>query len=224
MKRSRGARRKLAYAIVVPPFVSAPVCILLYVLGVSVDAIKDVWYAGMFAGSIWLANRDGTSLSQIGLTKRRCGTSLALAAIWETVTFFLVGVPIFFLVAGRWPSLMTLDSRMVYPALHFMLVGLGEETWFRGLIMRRLLDSGAGSVAAVVSSTALFLLFHVPASAPMLFQNPGLMPLYLTSMSSLFLWSAGFAVIALKTGNIVGPVVLHAVDDFASKILYPLSI
>jgi len=67
MKRSPSAWRKLAYAIVVPPLVSAPVCILLYVLGVSVDAIKDVWYAGMFAGSIWLANRDGTSLSQIGL-------------------------------------------------------------------------------------------------------------------------------------------------------------
>jgi len=120
--------------------------------------------------------------------------------------------------------LMALNSSMVYPAFHFVLVGLGEETWFRGLIMRGLLDSGAGSVATVVSNTALFVLFHVPASAPMLSQNPGLMALYLMSMSSLFLWSAGFAVIALKTGNILGPVVLHAVDDFVSKVLYPLSV
>jgi len=219
MRKSRGMWGKVAYALIIPPFLTAPVCILMYLLGVDVNAIKDLWYVGIFIGSVWLAKSDGISLNNIGLTRKGCGRSFVLAAVWEATTFFMVGVPIFYLLAGRLPGLIPFNAHMFYMAFHFALVGLAEETWFRGLVLRRLLDLGMGGVAAVACNAALFTFIHVPASVPILLENPALLPSYLLSMSSLFLWSAGFAEISLKTYNIVGPVVLHGVDDFVSKAL-----
>jgi len=217
-------RRGTAYALVVPPLFAAPLCILLYLLGADINPIKDLWYVGILIGSIWMARKDGITLNGIGLARKGCCKSLTLATIWETATFLMIGVPTFYLLTGRLPALMPLSSGMTYAAVHFALVGLAEETWFRGLVMRRLLDHGMDGVVAVVWNATLFILIHVPASVPMLLESPALFPPYLLSMSSLFLWSAGFAVIALRTSNIVGPIVLHGVDDFVSKILYPLSI
>jgi hypothetical protein len=41
-------------------------------------------------------------------------------------------------------------------------------------------------------------------------------------MLTIFVWAAGVAGIALKTGNLLGRMVVYGLDDFVSKVLYLL--
>ncbi|MFB0567968.1 MAG: hypothetical protein ACETVM_05240 [Candidatus Bathyarchaeia archaeon] len=51
-----------------------------------------------------------------------------------------------------------------------------------------------------------------------------IMPGQALSWLTLFVWPAGLAVTLVKTGNLFGPNVAHGVDNFVSKVLYPLQI
>jgi len=173
---------------------------------------------------VYIAMRGKTPLSQIGLSKRKLGLSLLLAGVWELVTFFFLGVVPFFALTGRLPILVPLNQAMMTPAFHFVLVGVAEETWVRGLLFSRLREWRPEGSAAVVWSSILFILLHVPAASLAIIQDVSLLPLLAVSWFTLFLWSAGLAVIVLKTGNLFGPIVAHGVDDFVSKVLYPLQV
>jgi len=225
MRVTEGSQKKrIFYSIFVPPLAILPMGVPLFLLSVNVSIVKDVWYLGIFISCVFMAMRDGTPLSQIGLSKRKLGLSLILAGIWELATFFFLGVIPFFAITGRLPILVPLNEAMLTSALHFMLVSVAEETWTRGLLLRRLREWRTEGSAAVLWSSTIFVLYHVPAAFLTIIQDVSLVPLLALSWSTLFVWSAGLAVIALKTGNLFGPIVAHGVDNFVSKVLYPLQI
>lgn len=76
----------------------------------------------------------------------------------------------------------------------------------------------------VLITIVIFVLLHVPAAFLIIIQDISLVPLLALSWFNLFVWSVGLAVIALKTGNLFGPIIIHGVDDIISKVLYPLQI
>lgn len=178
----------------------------------------------IFFSCVYIAMRDKTPLSQIGLSKQKLGLSLLLASAWEVVTFLFLGIIPFFLVTGRLPILVPFNEATMTSAFHFMLVSVAEETWMRGLLLRRLREWRPEGSVPVVGSSIIFVLYHVPAASLIVIQDISLVPLLALSWLTLFVWSAGLAVIVLKTGNLFGPIVAHGVDNFVSKVLYPLQI
>ena len=220
MMMSEGSRvRRLLYSILVPPLAIFPAGVTLFLLGVDVWIIKDVWYLSIFASCVVLTLRDGVPLSQIGLSTRGIGLSLLLASVWELVTFLFLGLIPIFAIRGRLPTLVPLKASMIASVLHFVLVGAAEETWVRGLLLNRLREWRPGGSAAVLWSSTIFVVFHVPAAVPIVVQDVSLIPGLAWSWSTLFVWSAGLAVIRVKTGNLIGPIVIHGLDDVISKVL-----
>ena len=217
-------KKRIFHSIFVPPLVIAPIGVPLFLFGVDVSIIKDVWYLSIFISCVYMAIRDKTPLSQIGLSKRKLGLSLLLASAWEFVTFLFLGIIPFFAVTGKLPILVSFNEPMITSAFHFMLVGVAEETWMRGLLLKRLREWRPEGSAAVLWSSMIFVLLHVPAASLVIIQDISLIPLLALSWLTLFVWSAGLAVIALKTGNLFGPIIIHGLDDIISKVLYPLQI
>jgi len=164
------------------------------------------------------------SFLKIGLTKQKLGLSLLLSGVWETVTYILLGILPFLLATGKMPILARFNEIMITSAFHFILVGLAEETWMRGLLLMRLKEWRPEGPAPVIWSSIIFILLHVPASSLMIIRNINLLPLLLLSWLTLFVWSAGLAVIVLKTGNLFGPIIIHGLDAIVSKVLYPLQV
>jgi len=101
-----------------------------------------------------------------------------------------------------------------------MLVGLAEETWMRGLLLKRLKEWSPTGAAPVIWSSIVFVLLHVPAASFIIIQDLSLLPLLALSWLTLFVWAAGLAAIALRTGNLLGPIIVHWLDDFVSKVRY----
>jgi len=214
--------KRILFSIFVPPLSFAPIGIMLFLLGVDESILRDGWYLSIFIICVTIVTREKTPLSQIGLTKQKLGSSLLLASIWETVTYIPLGILPFFFFFWKLPILAQLNETMITSAFHFMLVGLAEETWMRGLLLRRLKEWKPEGSAPILWSSIIFVLLHVPASSLTIIQEISLLPLLLLSWLILFVWSAGLAVITLKTGNLFGPIVIHGLDDFVSKVLYPL--
>lgn len=215
-------KKRLFYSVFVPPLVFVPIGVPLFLFGVDVWIIRDAWYLSIFISCVAIAMRDKTPLLQIGFSKQKLGLSLLLAAVWETATFLFLGIIPFFAITGRLPIPVPFNQTMTASAIHFIIVGLAEETWMRGLLLRRLTELRPNGSAPVVWSSIIFVLFHAPAASLVIVQDVGLLPLLALSWVTLFVWSVGLAVIVVKTGNLFGPIVAHGVDDFVTKVLYPL--
>jgi len=216
--------KRILFSIFIPPLSFAPIGMLLLLLDVNVSIIREGWYLSIFISCILMMMREKISLSQIGLTKQKLGLSLLLSGIWEIMTYIFLGILPFLLITGKMPILVQLNGNMLISAFHFTLVGIAEETWIRGLLLKRLREWRPGGIASIMWSSVIFVLFHLPSSALMIIRDVSLLSLLLLSWSTLFIWSAGLAVIMLKTGNLLGPIIIHSLDDFVSKVLYPLQI
>lgn len=217
-------KRRIFFSIFVPPLVFAPVGVLLFLLDVEVSILRDAWYLSIFVCCLTIAIRDKTPLSQIGLSKRKLVSSLLLASAWEIVTYVFLGILPFFAITGKLPILVPFNEAMIPPVFHYMLVGLAEETWMRGLLLKRLREWRPEGSTAIVGSSIIFVLLHVPAASLIIVQDISLVPLIALSWLTLFIWSAGLAVTALRTGNLSGPIVVHWLDNLVSKVLYPLQL
>jgi membrane protease YdiL (CAAX protease family) len=90
----------------------------------------------------------------------------------------------------------------------------------RGLLLKRLREWRPKGAAPVIWSSIIFVLLHVPSASFIIIQDMSLLPLLALSWLTLFVWAAGLALIVLKTGNLLGPIIVHWVDDFVSKALY----
>jgi len=81
-----------------------------------------------------------------------------------------------------------------------ILAGVGEEAFFRGLLQQAVAGP-AGDIAAVLAVSALFGLAHFLSPAYALFAA---------------ILSIPFGVLYVQSGNIVVPMVAHAVYDYAA--------
>jgi len=221
MVATKGSLKKgIPFSILVPPLVFAPLAIPLFLLGIDVSILRDAWYLSIFISCVILAILSKTPLSEIGLSTERFGLSLLLSTAWELVTYILLGIGPYFARTGRLPILVPLNETMAYSAFHFMLVGLAEETWMRGLLLKRLREWRPRGAAPIIWSSIIFVLLHVAAASSIVVQDPSLLPLLALSWLTLFVWAAGLAIIMLKTENLLGPIIIHWLDDFVSKALY----
>ena len=219
MVQTRTSKKSILFSILVPPLVFAPLAIPLFLLGIDVSILRDAWYLSIFISCVILAILSNTPLTRIGLSTERFGLSLLLSTGWELVTYILLGIGPYFARTGRLPIQVPFNETMAYSAFHFLLVGLAEETWMRGLLLKRLRDWRPEGAAPVTWSFIVFVLLHVPAASFTIIQDPSLLPLLALSWLTLFVWAVGLAVIVLKTGNLLGPVIIHWLDDFVSKVL-----
>jgi len=215
-------KKRIFYSIFVPPIAILPIGVTLFFLDVNISIIRDLWYLSIFVSCVIMALRDKIPLSEIGLSKQRFGLSLFLASVWELATFLFLGIIPFYALTGRLPILVPFDEVMTISLFHFMLVGIAEETWMRGLLLRRLREWKPKGSAPVIWSSIIFVLLHVPAAFSIIIQDMSLTPLILLSWLTLFVWSIGLAVIVLKTKNLVGPIIIHGLDDFITKALMTL--
>ena len=213
-------KKRIFFSIFVPPLVFAPIGIPLFLFAIDVSILRDAWYLSIFISCVILAIQSDTPLSEIGLSRKKIGSSLLLSSAWELVTYLLLGILPFYARTGRLPVLAPFNEAMLYSAFHFMLVGLAEETWMRGLLLKRLKEWRPKGAAPVIWSSIIFVLLHVPAASFIIIQDLSLLPLLALSWLTLFVWAAGLAAIALKTGNLLGPIIVHWLDDFVSKALY----
>lgn len=121
------------------------------------------------------------------------------------------------MVLTRWPigplrGTAEVVKKQIVPLFHgcsawdlatvSLLAGLGEEALFRGLIHGAVAEY-AGSIAGVVVASVLFGLVH--CITPMYVVMAGLIGAYLS-----LLWMA--------TGNLLAPMVAHAVYDFFALV------
>lgn len=213
-------KKRIFFSILVPPLAFAPIGIPLFLFGVDVSILRDAWYLSIFISCVMLAIRSNTSLSEIGLSTEKFGSSLFLSTAWELATYILLGILPYSMRTGRLPIQVPFNETMAYSAFHFLLVGLAEETWMRGLLLKRLREWRPKGAAPVIWSSIIFVLLHVPAASFIIIQDMSLLPLLALSWLTLFVWAAGLALIVLKTGNLLGPIIVHWVDDFVSKALY----
>ena len=223
MEVSEGSHiKKVFYSIFVPPLAIFPIGLTLFFMGVDVGIIKDIWYLSIFVSCVILTLRDGTPLSRIGLSRRGLGLSLLLTSAWEIVTFIFLGLIPIFIIRGRLPKLVPFKMSMITSVFHFMLVGVSEETWIRGLLLKRLREWRPKGSTAVLYSSTVFVLFHVPAAIPIVIKDISIIPNLALSWSTLFVWSAGLAFITIKTGNLFGPIIIHGLDNIISKVIFSL--
>jgi len=82
-----------------------------------------------------------------------------------------------------------------------------EETVFRGYIFNRLWKIWKNEWRANVVSALLFVVIHLPIGVFSLGYTPGVMVVYLTF---IFIYGFGAAFVLARSGNLVSPVILHA--------------
>ncbi len=155
---------------------------------------------------IYVHSIEKRKLGTIGLVKRRFalryaagfGVGLALLAIYSS--------PLFLSAPVHYTGLTPLAA--VYLGA-FMVQSAAEEVLFRGYLMTALARRGS-VLWAVVISTAVFALFHMPGS-----------PLTICMVALL---GVVLALFMLRTGSIWGAMGLHAAWNFATGCIAPVDL
>ena len=95
---------------------------------------------------------------------------------------------------------------MVYPAIvgHILIAGISEEAFFRGAIQGSLADR-VGVVLALVLASVLFGAFHLLT--------------WTYAIIAAFI-GAYLGLLWIWTGNLLTPMITHAVYDFAALVYF----
>lgn len=163
--------------------------------------VQSAVYVYLIAGALFIGLRRW-NWDQLGLNGKGIGFTLACGAVvvlGRMVVLLGTDIPFGF-------QLTTADRLIGETAFYFLLVGLGEELIFRGL-MYRALDEWRGTRAAIWGSSLGFGLFHLGHGDPTIVVG--------------VLIGALFAAIRWRTGGIVGLIVVHALYDLAVVAFVP---
>jgi membrane protease YdiL (CAAX protease family) len=163
--------------------------------------VQAAVYVYLIAGAFFIGLRRW-SWDQLGLNRKGILFALACGAVvilGRIVVLLATSIPLGFQLA----SIDRIIGETVY---YFLLVGLGEELIFRGL-MYRALDEWRGTRLAIWGSSLGFSLFHLGHGDP-------------TIVVAVFV-GALFAAIRWRTGGIVGLIVVHALYDLSVVAIVP---
>jgi membrane protease YdiL (CAAX protease family) len=155
----------------------------------------------LIAGALFIGLRRW-SWDQLGLNRNGIGFTLACGLVLilgRMIVLMATSIPLSFQFA-------TLDRLIGEIVFYFLLVGLGEELIFRG-VMYRALDEWRGTRLAIWGSSLGFGLFHLGHGDP-------------TIVVAVFI-GALFAAIRWRTGGIVGLILAHALYDLSAVALVP---
>ncbi len=163
--------------------------------------VQAVVYVYAIAGALFIGLRRW-NWDQLGLNRKGIGFALACGGVimlGRILVLLATSIQLGFQFA-------TLDRIVGETAYYFLLVGLGEELVFRGL-MYRALDEWRGTRWAIWGSSLGFSLFHLGHGDP-------------TIVVALFI-GAAFAAIRWRTGGIVGLIIVHALYDLSVVAIMP---
>jgi membrane protease YdiL (CAAX protease family) len=145
---------------------------------------------------------------QTGFTRGIRGKDV-LVCLFPTLVTFLVAIPgIVQLING---TVKASQGQIVSLAIFACIIGVAEESLFRGLILQTLLPKGL--LQAVFLSGLVFGLLHVGN----LFAG---FPLEYVVEEVLTVFGVGiaYAVIRVRTGSIWPAIILHSLNDFGAFI------
>jgi membrane protease YdiL (CAAX protease family) len=144
----------------------------------------------------------GANFKTIGLRRKNLVISLGLGLVLS-LPFMILNSPLSML------SNRFLNWNALWSLILCLAVGFGEELTFRGFLQIRL-SAWMGDIKGFILASGVMALGHIPTllavgqSLPQAFLNAMLlMPISLT---------LGFLM--LRTGNVIGPAVLHTVADW----------
>jgi len=198
---SKNSAKVFLQVALVPLIAIAPVAAIL-VWGVGLEPSAQLT-RGILYGCLFIAcSAVGSwklSLEGIGITRKKIGRGFLYASIILATAFG------FMFALQPLKALADISLMIWSPVLFYLAVALAEETWFRGLMFKALYD-WRGTLPAVFGSAILFGLMHVPTHG-----WEGL----------LFSLSIGlpYAVVRLKTGNILGLVIVHWLTNLSDSFI-----
>lgn len=163
--------------------------------------VQAAVYVYLIAGAFFIGLRRW-NWDQLGLNRQGIGFALACGAIvilGRILVLLATSIPLSFQFA-------TIERALGETVYYFLLVGLGEELIFRGL-MYRALHEWRGTRWAIWGSSLGFGLFHLGHIDP-------------TIVVAVFI-GALFAAIRWRTGGIIGLIVVHALVDLSVVAIVP---
>ncbi len=192
--------------------ISLLIKIVLLSLRVPVQPIKYLIYDLMELSLVIVAFVFLSQLSwwrQTGFMKGIGGKDVLVCLFPTLPTLF--GAPFVFLplISG---SVKISLGQLVLIAIYACLIGVAEESLYRGLILQTLLPKGV--LRAIFLSALLFALLHVAN----LFAGLS-MGYVLGQVLSTFGVGIAFAVMRVRTGSIWPAIILHSLDDFYALVL-----
>ena len=163
--------------------------------------IQSAVYVYLIVGALFIGLRRW-SWDQLGLNRKGIGFALACGLVLIAGRLLVVlatSIPLSF----QFATIERIIGETIY---YLLLVGLGEELIFRGL-MYRALDEWRGTRLAIWGSSLGFALFHLGHGDP--------------TIAVAFFIGAVFAAIRWRTGGIVGLILVHALYDFSTAAIMP---
>jgi membrane protease YdiL (CAAX protease family) len=160
-----------------------------------------------------------TNIRETGFRKKNFGKGLLLG--WPFILAALLAFSsTFFASFSASGKSMVIPSpmRIIFFAIVIFLVGLQEETLFRGVILNIMLakwkDAPKGIMLAVVLSSAVFGLSHLIT----LVMEPEMVVSTIAQVIASSMAGFLFCCVYLRTGNIWSNVFLHMLVDFSAMI------
>ncbi len=164
--------------------------------------VQSAVYVYFIAGALFIGlrrwNRDQLGLNRHGIgLSLSCGVLLVLA---RTFALLSTNIPLSlqFTTLARWMSEI---------AFYFLLVGVGEELLFRGL-MYRALEEWRGVRWAIWGTTLVFGLWHVGGGG-------------LLGLAGGAIYGLLFGAIRWRAGGIVGLMIVHGLVDITTAAIVP---
>ena len=208
---------------------------LLFFLPLVLSVLLDLWLSPTaptdFAVKWWhtVGTRALCALAALALLLARGGSPLRplaplpapratrLSLILLAFAVALNNLPIFPLLSGAARLTAPAGSILLF-ALGCLAIGLFEEFFFRGVLLVRLLDrlppTPRGRLAAVLISSAVFGLIHLFNLAA----GAGALPTLL-QVGYSFLIGCLMALLLLACGNLLLPVLCHALYDITGRLV-----
>jgi membrane protease YdiL (CAAX protease family) len=165
-------------------------------------SVQSAVYVYFIAGALFIGLRRW-NWDQLGLNRRGIGLSLACGALLvlaRTFALLSTNIPLSlqFTTPSRWVSEI---------AFYFLLVGVGEELLFRGL-MYRALEEWRGVRWAIWGTTLVFGLWHVGGRG-------------LLGFAGGVIYGVLFGAIRWRAGGIVGLMIVHGLVDITTAAIVP---
>lgn len=161
-------------------------------------------YEVIFVAPVFFIIKDG--FETVGLATKNLVFSLGLGLVLS-LPFVILNSPLVML-SGRF-----LNWNALWAFIFCLAVGFGEELAFRGFLQVRL-SIWLGDVKGFILASGVMALAHIPTFFAM---GQGLPQAFLSAMLLIPI-SLTLGFLMLRTGNVIGPAVLHAVVDWVSLL------